>query len=178
MGRKPVPAPKIFGREPIMIVSTIEGTLAMMVAFGMLEFIGIDANALPIVMLVVSSGFGIYVAYVTKDTLLGVITGFIKAIFALIAVYGVELSEERTASILTFTTIILALWQRTQTGPAEIPSLDIAQHSVTIPPEGEVTNTVPAIAPSGAVVSQAVPDTTTTEAVAEAADTKTDEPPL
>lgn len=114
---------KIFGREPVVIVNTIEAVLACLIAFRALDFIGIrGAEELAIVMAVVSTALGLYVAYVTGETLLGALTGFIKAGLALAAVYGFNLTAEETAGLLTAVTFVLALWHRTQTSPAIYPS--------------------------------------------------------
>lgn len=129
---------KIFGREPIVISNAIEGVLAALLSFGMLSFIGINrAEDIAIVMAVVSSMLGVYVAYVTKDTLLAAVLGFIKAAVALIAAYGYEVSAEQLAQILGAVTVVFALWGRTQTGPAKVPSLNLNQHSVEQPPDVE-----------------------------------------
>lgn len=113
----------VFGREPVLITNTIEGVLACLIAFHALDFIGLSGpDTLAIVMAVVSTGFGVYVAYVTNETLLGAVTGFIKAAIALAAVYGFELTAEQTAGLLSAVAVVFALWQRTQTGPALTPS--------------------------------------------------------
>jgi len=130
----------IFGREPVVITNAIEGILAALLAFGLLGWAGIDnADEIAIVMAVVSSALGLYVAYVTKDTLLGAVLGFTKAAVALIAAYGYNLTDVQLAQLLAAITVVAALWHRTQTGPAVVPSLDLAQHSVEIPPDGEST---------------------------------------
>lgn len=151
---------KIFGREPVVVANAIEGSLALVLAFHWLDFIGLDsAEDMAVVMAVVSSAMGLYIAYVTKDTLLGALTGFIKAVIVLAAVFGYDLSAQQTAAIIGAATMVFAVWHRTQTGPAVVPSLDINQHSVEVPPEGEATATVPAADPmTGAVVEKAVPD--------------------
>lgn len=114
---------KIFGREPVVITNAVEGLLACLIAFHALDAIGIDGpQALAIVMAVVSSGLGLYVAYVTHETLLGALTGFIKAGLALAAVYGFELTAEQTAGVLTAVTVVFALWHRTQTAPLARPT--------------------------------------------------------
>lgn len=120
MTTKPV---KIFGREPVVITNTVEGVLACLIAFHALDFIGINgADTLAIVMAVVSTGLGVYVAYVTDETLLGALTGFIKAGIALAAVYGFNLTAEQTAGLLSAVAVVFALWHRTQVAPVLRPS--------------------------------------------------------
>lgn len=114
----------IFGREPVVITNAIEAVLACLIAFHALDFVGIHgAHELGLVMAVVSTGLGVYVAYVTSETLLGALTGLIKAGLALAAVYGFDLTAEETAGLLTGVAFVFALWHRTQTAPALVPSL-------------------------------------------------------
>lgn len=135
--------PRIFGREPVVIANFIEGLLVCALAFGWLNAIGLGSDAdIAIVMAVVSGGLGIYIAYVTKDTLLGAVTGFIKAAIPLFALYGYDLSQEQAAGILSAVALTFALWQRTQTGPSDKPSLDLSQHSVEVPPDADVKGTL------------------------------------
>lgn len=151
--------PKIFGREPAFYAGLLEALLATLLSFGMLGFIGIDnAEGIAIVMAVVQGAIGIYVAYVTKDTLLGVGVAFLKSSVALLAYYHYELNEMQLTTLIALLTILLGGFQRTQTGPAVIPSLDPKQHSVEIPPEGEAKDTAPALTPSGTVVETPVPE--------------------
>lgn len=119
--------PTIFGREPAVIVSLIEAALAMLVAFGVLAGLGIKGQAeLALVMAVVSGLAGVYVAYVTQATLLGVCVGLLKALIALGAVYGLTLTVEQTGALIAFLTVALGLYQRTQTGPAPRASFNLA----------------------------------------------------
>lgn len=152
--------PKIFGREPAFLAGLLEAALATLVSFGMLGFIGINgAEGLAVVMAVVQGLVGVYVAYVTKDTLLGVGVTLLKASVALLAFYHYDLNETQLTTLIALLTLVLGSWQRTQTAPAVVPSLDLKQHSVNIPLEGEAKDTVPAFSPStGAIVEKAVPE--------------------
>lgn len=130
---------KIFGREPIVISNFVEGVLGALLAFGLLGSLGVDrAEDVAVIMAVVSSVLGVYVAYVTKDTLLSAVLGFAKAAVVLIAAYGYNITAEQLAQMLGAITVVFALWGRTQTGPAKVPSLDLNQHSVEQPPDAEV----------------------------------------
>lgn len=150
--------PKIFGREPVVITNMLEGLLACLLAFHALDVIGLNSpEDMAVVMAVVSSAMGLYVAYVTKDTLLGAATGFIKAGVALAAIFGWALTEQQTAGILLALAGVLAAWHRTQTGPAIVPSLNLEQHTVEVPPEGEATKTIPVVNnATGALTEKAV----------------------
>lgn len=150
---------KIFGREPVVIVNFVEGGLAFALAFGMLQGIGVDtAEEMAVIMAVVASSLGVYIAYVTRDTLLGALTGFAKAGIALGAAFGYDLTATQTSALLTGLAVLMAMWHSNRTGPASIPSLDLKQHSVVVPLEGEAKETVPAVSTSGAVVEKPVAD--------------------
>lgn len=131
---------RIFGREPVVISNAIEGILAALLAFHLLGWAGINtADEIAVVMAVVSSGLGLYVAYVTKDTLLAAVLGFVKAAAALIAAYGYDLTPEQLAQLLAAITVVFALWHQRATGPAVAPSFNLSQHSVEVPPDAEST---------------------------------------
>lgn len=131
-------APKIFGREPAVIGGTVEAALALLVSFGMLNFLGISgAEGESVVMAVVFAVIGTYVAWVTKDTLLGAVTSLLKAAIALLAFYHYSLSQEQITTLLAILPVLLGFIHRTQTGPAAFPSLDLNQHSVEVPPDAE-----------------------------------------
>jgi hypothetical protein len=119
--------PTIFGREPAAIVGFIEATLVSLLAFGVLKPLGIDsAEAIGTVMAVVSAVLGVYVAYVTKDTLLGYVITAFKSGVALFAMYGYNLSVEQGAAVIAFVTVAFSFFQRTQTGPTAWPDLNPA----------------------------------------------------
>lgn len=152
--------PKLFGREPAFYAGLLEAALATLLSFGMLGFIGIDnAEGIAVVMAVVQGLIGVYVAYVTKDTLLGVGVALLKSSVALLAYYHYSLSEMQLTTLIALLTLLLGSFQRTQTSPAIVPSFDLAQHQVDVPPIGEQTDTVPAVNPStGAIVEKAAPE--------------------
>jgi hypothetical protein len=105
---------KIFGREPAVWVGFIEASLALLVA---LSLVNIDHEQTALIMAVVVSLFGVLLAYLTKDTMLGVLVGLTKAAIALAVGFGLTLSAEVTASIIGFVTIAIGFFQRTQTSP-------------------------------------------------------------
>lgn len=119
--------PKIFGREPAVLASLVEALLALLVSFHVLAFVGIDTQPeLMLTMGVVNGLVAVYVAYVTRDTLLGAAVGLIKAGVAFGAIYGLSISTEQTGTLIAFATVAIGMYQRTQTGPAPYPSLDLS----------------------------------------------------
>lgn len=126
---------KIFGREPAVLASTVEALLALLISFHALTFIGLNGQAeLVVVMAVVNGALGLYVAYVTHDTLLGAAVALLKALVAFGAVYGLTLTSEQTGTLIAFLTVALGMYQRTQTGPSGRPSFDLTgDRHVTVP---------------------------------------------
>lgn len=119
--------PKIFGREPAVLASLVEALLVLLVSFHALVFIGIDSQGTVVVfMAVVNGGIGLYVAYVTHDTLLAAALALVKALIAFVALYGLTLSAEEAGSLIAFLTVAIGFFQRTQTGPTTAPSLTSA----------------------------------------------------
>jgi hypothetical protein len=110
---------KIFGREPAAWVGLIEAVLAMLMA---VRVIAISSEQEGAILAVVVAGFGLYTAWVTRDTLLGVAVGFVKAILALLIGFGLDLQPDQTAAVIAFTVAALSLYQRTQTSPLARPT--------------------------------------------------------
>lgn len=114
---------KIFGREPAAVVGLIEAVLTAALAFGLLKSVGLgSAEAVGTVMAAVSAALGVYVAYVTRDALLGYVVTAVKSGIALGAVYGLNLNLEQSAAVIALTSLLVGFFQRTQTGPAAVPS--------------------------------------------------------
>lgn len=105
---------KIFGREPAAFIGLISGVLSLLLS---LNLLGLTNETVGLIMGVVTAAFGVYTAYVTKDTMLGVIVGFVNATFALVAGYGFELSPDTTAAAIAIVTVLVGFFQRTQTSP-------------------------------------------------------------
>ena len=110
---------KIFGREPAVWVGLIGGALTLLVSMGVLDFTNEQTG---LAMAVVAAVFGVITAYLTKDTMLGVVVGFSKAAIALAVGFGASFSPELTAAIIAFVTVTMGFFQRTQTSPSPAPS--------------------------------------------------------
>lgn len=104
----------IFGREPAAIVALIEGALTLAVTLGL----SVSSNQIGLIAAVVTAAFGVYLAWATKETLLGVTTGLIKAMAAVAVGFGAHLAPEQTGALIAFVTVAFGLYQRTQTSPA------------------------------------------------------------
>lgn len=103
----------VFGREPAVIVGTIEAALAVLLAFGL----GITPESYgPWVAVVVAAG-GVLTAVGTTETLLGAVIALLEAGAVLTAVYGLVLTEQQTGALVALVPVVFALWQRTQVSP-------------------------------------------------------------
>ena len=122
---------KIFGREPAVIAGTVEAGLVLLLSFGLFN---LTQDTIGLIMAVVTAALGLYVAYVTSETLLAAVLAFIKAALALSAVYGFSLSVEQTGALLAFVSVAFGFYQRTQTSPLVNPSFQkIAPDDVATP---------------------------------------------
>lgn len=110
---------RLFGREPAFWVGLIEAGLALLLS---LNLFGLTHELVSLVMAAVVAGLGVFTAWVTRDTLLGVGVGFAKAVLALAAGYGFSLSTDQTAAVIALLTIALGSFQRTQTQPLATPT--------------------------------------------------------
>lgn len=110
-------ATTIFGREPAAWVGLIEGLLMIALAFGL----GIGQDTFGPIMAVVTALGGGYVAWATRDHLLGAALALTKAVIALVVVYGAALTDEQTAAIVGMVSLVVGFWQRTQTTPVGSP---------------------------------------------------------
>lgn len=113
---------KLFGREPAAWVGFIEAVIVLLV----IVFLHWTDEQTALVMAVVVAAAGLYTAWVTHDTLLGVLIGFIKAVIALLLGFGVALSPELTGALIGLATVVLGLFNRQQTYPVAFPPQALA----------------------------------------------------
>lgn len=104
---------RITGREPAAVVGLIEAAIALAVAFGL----GWSPEQVALTMAAVTAAGGVYVAWATRDTLLGAVVGLTKAVLALAIGFGLHIGPEQTAAIVAFVTVLGGFFNRTQTSP-------------------------------------------------------------
>lgn len=110
---------KIFGREPAFWIGVLEAVLALVLSWHKFGLTGENVGA---IMAVVVAAFSVYTAWVTRDTMLGVLVGFVKALIALAAAFKFELSVDQVAAVIALTTIIAGGFNRTQTAVLKNPT--------------------------------------------------------
>lgn len=111
---------RIFGREPALLLGLVEAFIAMLVVI-IGPKTGLDETFVVVVMAVISGGIGLYSAIATRDALLGVSLGLLKAIFGLTAYFGFDLDLETQAALVSFLAATIGFLQRTQTSPVAAP---------------------------------------------------------
>lgn len=110
-------------REPAALLGLASGILALLLSLNQFE---LTNEKVGLIMGVFTALAGVYTAYVTSATMLGVIIGFVNATFALVAGYGFELSPDTTAAAIAIVTVLVGFWQRTQVSPLAKGSFDLA----------------------------------------------------
>lgn len=110
---------QIFGREPAFWVGFIEALLAIVLSWNML---GLTSDMIGGIMAVVVALSGVYVAYVTRDTMLGVLVGLAKSVIICLAAFQVNLTEAQTTSVIALVSLLGSAFNRSQTAPAIRPS--------------------------------------------------------
>lgn len=114
------PKALLFGREPAFWVGLIEAGLAVLLSW---NITGLSADQIGGIMAVVVAFAGLYTAYVTKDTMLGMVVGLAKATFILLATFQINLTENQTTTAIALITVLAGAYNRTQTGVAIHPTL-------------------------------------------------------
>lgn len=139
-------AQTIFGREPAAWVGLIEAVVALLVVFAL----GVTTSSAVLIMAVVSAAAGVYTAWATRDTSLGVILGLVRAVISLAAYYGLDLTEGQQAALIALVAVALGFWQRTQTAPVADPVDPSPQQVVPVaPPSGVPAVSEPTVSSSG-----------------------------
>jgi len=107
---------KIFGREPVAVVSGVEAVLAVALSFGLFGLTNDQAGG---IVTVVSAVLAVVVAYATKNTLLSAITGLAKALMLGVATFGFSLDSGQQAAILTLIAVVGGAWLRQNNASTE-----------------------------------------------------------
>lgn len=107
----------IFGREPAVIAGLLQAATAVLALY----LFHWDVATVVAVVAVEIAVLDSYVAWATKDTLLGVAIGLVKAVAVASAVFGHNISDDAVVQIIALVTAALAFFQRTQTSPTGSP---------------------------------------------------------
>jgi hypothetical protein len=101
---------RIFGREPALIASVLEGLVLLITAFGL----DLTGEQIAGVNAVTSLVLAAYVAWGVYDKAAAALLQLLKAFLVLLAGFGVNVGPERTAALVGLSTALIAAFARTQ----------------------------------------------------------------
>jgi hypothetical protein len=108
----------IFGREPTLVLQSLSALLAVFVAVGLP---GLSAEQAGLIVAAIAAGIGVVNALMVRPIAPAAFVGFIAAGAALLAAYGLELSQEVVGSVGAAVVVLLALLTRGQVTPNADP---------------------------------------------------------
>lgn len=109
---------RIFGREPTLFIQSISAILAVFVAVGIP---GLSATQAALIVAVLTAALGVLNAVVVRPIAPAAFTGLVASLAALLAGYGLELSQELVGSVSAAVVVLLALLTRGQVTPVADP---------------------------------------------------------
>lgn len=109
---------KIFGREPTLVLQTISALLSILVAVGIPQ---LSANQAGLIVAAISAGFGVVNAFLVRPVAPTAFVGLVGAAAALLAAYGLDVSQMVVGSISAATVAVLTLLARAQVTPVVDP---------------------------------------------------------
>lgn len=145
---------KFLRRDPAAYIAALEAFLVLAISWG---WFGLTEDKLPLIMAVASGVLGVVTAILTKRTGFAVAIGLVKSVIALLAGYGLMLTDNQTTAIIGLSVVVLGFFNWTQTSPADEPGLgeepmgaatQITQHINTSLPDVDVPETSPYTPPS------------------------------
>lgn len=110
---------RIFGREPALVIATISAALSLLVSFG---FDGLSAEQAAAIVAVISAVFAAATAAITRPIAPSAFTGLVAATVALLAAYGLNVSQETVGALNAVVLAVLGLLTRGQVSPAATPA--------------------------------------------------------
>lgn len=106
----------IFGRFPAFWSGLVTAVLGVVLSFGLF---GLTEQVAAAITAVVSAALAFYVAWATKDTLLGVGVGLARTVLVLITMLGFALTDAQNAAIISLVSLLLGMWNHDRTEPLQ-----------------------------------------------------------
>ncbi|WP_047894835.1 hypothetical protein [Micromonospora sp. RV43] len=127
--------PKLFGRDPAIFLAVIAAAIKLIAAF----LINLTADQQAVLNTAAAAAVGVAVAFIArKDGQVAALLGFAQAGLAAAVGFGLDLSAEKQAVLLSFVGVVLGMFERTQ---------------ITAPVPAEATGSAP-VAPGPAVPAE------------------------
>lgn len=111
---------KFLRRDPAAYITLIQAVLGLALAW---HLFGLTATLVPLIMAVVNGGSGVVTAILTKRAGFAVAIGLVQAVIALMAGYGLDLSDDKVNGIIFLSTILLGFFGWQNNSPAVNPGL-------------------------------------------------------
>jgi hypothetical protein len=105
-------------REPTVWLNVLSAALTVLVTFG---FKGLSPEQSALITAAVGAGIGVVNALVVRPVAPAAFTGFVGALAALLAAYGLHVSQEMVGAVQALVVTVLALQARQQVTPVADP---------------------------------------------------------
>jgi nicotinamide riboside transporter PnuC len=102
--------PKLLGREPAIWLSLIATTIRLLAAF----LVDLTADQQAILNAVAAAAVGLAIAFVVRDGQVAAVLGLVQAVLSLAVGFGLDISAENQAVIMSFVGTVAAAFVRTQ----------------------------------------------------------------
>lgn len=122
--------PKIFGREPALWLALVAVLVKVLSAFW--GHVNVDQQA--VINAAAAAAVGLIVAAMVGDGIVAAVLGFVQAVIALAVGFGLHLSSDRQALLMSLATVIVAMFTRTQVvAPVAARPLPLGKRAVQSP---------------------------------------------
>lgn len=113
--------PKIFGREPAIILGFLSAALQMLTAF----WLPLTSDQTGAINAVAAAAIGVWTAVVTRSadggsSIQTAVLGFAQAGITLALVFGLALSDDQTAAIMAFVAMGVSMFVRQVSSPKNV----------------------------------------------------------
>lgn len=103
--------PRIFGREPALLLGFAAAALKLLTAFGL----DVSATQQAVINTALAAAVGVWLAVVAKNGALGAaLIQFAQAVMAAFVGFGLDWSTDRQGYVMAAIAALLALFERTQ----------------------------------------------------------------
>lgn len=109
--------PRIFGREPAVLLALVAVLVKLGAAFG----VNVSGEQQAVINAVAAAAVGVTLAVMVSDGVGAAVVGFIQAAVALAVGFGLDWSAEQQAVVLSVAAAVVAMWDRTQV-TASVPA--------------------------------------------------------
>lgn len=107
---------KVFGGEPVWILTALQALLAALVAW---DVFGLTQDQAGVLLTVAAAVSGLIAAWATRDTRVAAGVGLVGALAAATAAWGFTFTEDQIAAFTGIVVVALGAWNRKSTDPLQ-----------------------------------------------------------